>query len=348
MSELWEKALILANATLKDAMEAINGVPFHAVLVVDNERRLLGTVTDGDIRRSLLAGHLLNDQVSAIMNKKPVYVSEGTPPEQIVALLKGKSILQVPILDSEMKVMGLEYLEGLLTKKIHPNTVFLMAGGKGTRLKNLTMQTPKPLLKIGEKPILENILNSFLSQGFRKFVISLGYLGDKIRSYFGDGTKWGCEIDYTYETKPLGTAGALSLIKETPQDPIIVMNGDILTQVDFSSLLHFHKQEKACGTMCVREEEFTFPYGVVEITKTEISSISEKPQLKHFVNSGIYVLNPECFPLIPKDRFFNMTSLFSELVNHKLKAMPYILHEYWIDIGRPEEFNRAIKDFTQD
>jgi len=220
-----------------------------------------------------------------------------------------------------------------------------MAGGLGSRLRPLTEQTPKPMLMVGDKPILETLIKRFREQGFTRFVISLNYLGDQIRAHFGNGQDRGVEISYIEEKEPLGTAGALSMLPVKPKEPFLVMNGDILTLMNFESLLEFHHRNRSVATMCIREFGMEVPYGVVRLNKDNIVSIEEKPVQQFYVNAGIYVLNPETLDLVPKGTRVDMTSLFEKLVETGHPTLSYPIREYWMDIGKMEDYQRACTEY---
>lgn len=343
----WKKSLIAPEMPIRDAIRELDIHGLQIALVADEAGRLLGTLTDGDIRRAILKNISLTSPVSDVMNSRPV---TATPSESVNvkrAKMKKKRIYRLPIVDDAGVILGLEAFDEESVPPTRPNWVVLMAGGTGTRLLPLTEQTPKPLLKIGEKPILETILESFVSLGYQNFYISVNYRAEMLEGHFKDGSEWGVKIEYLREGRSLGTAGCLSLLPEKPDQPLIVMNGDILTKVNFEQLLDFHRSERASVTMCVRKYEFQVPYGVIETSGRGITSISEKPTESFFVNAGIYVLNPEVLELIPKDTRFDMTSLFETCMAKKLKASAFPIREYWLDIGRHEDFRRASGEFDQ-
>jgi len=343
-----EKLLISQETPLIKALETIDRGAFQIALVVDEHRRLLGTVTDGDVRRAILRGVSLDVPVSAVMNRQPKTFRQDMDRETMLTLMQYLNLRQFPVVDDENRVIGLVRLEDLLQQRSCDNWVVLMAGGLGTRLGELTRDCPKPLLKVGSKPILEVILENFIASGFHQFYISVNYKADMILDYFGDGARWGVEIRYLHESKRLGTAGALSLIREIPKEPLIVMNGDLLTKVNFRQLIDFHIETGAAATMCVREYEFQVPYGVVKVDSHRFVGIEEKPVHKFFINGGIYVLNPEVLRLIPQDTYYDMPNLFDELVRNHLDASVYPVHEYWIDIGRKDDFERANVDVYEE
>lgn len=254
-------------------------------------------------------------------------------------------ILHLPIVDSHQRLVGLHVLSELLDNIKYDNWVVLMAGGEGRRLHPVTRDTPKPLLPVGGRPILETILSAFMEHGFHKFFISVNYLGEQIRDYFGDGRKWGAEIAYLQEGEKRGTAGCLSLLPEIPDKPIFVMNGDLLTKVNFKSLLDYHNDNSSLATMCVREYSMEVPFGVVEIEDSRIVGLEEKPVSSFFINAGIYMLDPECLKMVPQSGSFDMTALFARLIEAKERVNSFPIHEYWMDIGRLADLERAHSDF---
>jgi len=341
----WKKVLVSPDATLRETIQVIDSAALKIALVVDDAKHLLGTVTDGDIRRGILKGCSLEDRAQHVMNAHPTVAHQNEGREKVLALMRHKQINQIPIVDHAGSVVGLEVLETILEPPRRENWVVLMAGGLGVRLKPLTDEIPKPLLKVGGKPILETILENFLEYGFNRFYISVNYKGELIEQYFGDGSRWGVKISYLREKEKLGTAGALSLLPEKPVMPTLVMNGDVLTKVNFQQLLDFHIEHKSRATMCVREYDFQVPYGVVKIDEHRIYSIEEKPVQRFFVNAGIYVLEPESLQMISKDTYFDMPTLFEQLVANKEETAVFPIREYWLDIGRMDDFQRAENEF---
>lgn len=343
----WKKCLIFASASILEAIKIIDDTAMQIVVVVNQRNMLLGTVTDGDIRRAILQGFSLEATVGKIMNSTPVVANEKQATHSILAKMKAKSVQQVPIVNDEGIIVGLEVLKELICSNTKPNSVVLMVGGLGTRLSPLTNDCPKPLLKIGSKPILETILENFIEYGFEKFYLAVNYKAEMIEKYFGDGSKMGVEIHYLHEKKRMGTAGALSLLSEKPQEPIIVMNGDLLTKINFQQLLDFHSNHNSKATMCVREYNYQIPYGVIEIDKGKITQIEEKPVTSVFVNAGIYVLEPEVLEMIPKDIFFDMPDLFKEVINKEKTTAAFPIREYWLDIGHMNDFEKAQDEFWE-
>lgn len=341
-----DKIEISPEATVLMAIDVISRGGIQIALVVDSSRRLLGTVTDGDIRRAILRGEPLSQAVSRIMNSKPATGRPDEPKKALIERMKSRFLRQLPLLDANGKVVGIEIFDHLVSPTPQKNWVVLMAGGEGTRLQPLTQETPKPLLPIGSKPLLETIITNFQEQGFPRFYVAVNYKADMITDYFGNGEKWGIHIEYLRERQKLGTAGALTLIQETPSEPIIVMNGDLLTKVNFQQLLDFHRAHEARATCCVRTYDFEVPYGVVALDKENIVGIDEKPRQQFFVSAGIYVLDPSVLALLPKDQSFDMPQLLRAIIDRKEPVAAYPIREYWLDIGRMDDFQRANLEFT--
>lgn len=338
----WKKTLLAVNAVLGKAIEVLGRGAMRIVLVVDEENRLLGTITDGDIRRALLEHGNMNTPVVEIMNKSPLVASIHDDREQVLANMRSKDILQIPLVDSESILVGLETFQSLTQKPHYDNPIFLMAGGFGKRLRPLTLDTPKPLLKVGSKPILETILEQFVESGFHNFFISTHYKAEMLKDHFGSGEKWKVSIRYVYEDEPRGTAGALGLLPEDlPDLPIIVMNGDLLTKVNFEHLLQFHKESTGVATMCVREYDFQVPYGVVKADGHRIASIVEKPVHKFFVNAGIYVLDLDLVRSVDGNVSLDMPNLLERYIKNGDDVSMFPIHEYWLDIGNMPDYQRA-------
>jgi dTDP-glucose pyrophosphorylase len=343
----WTEISVSANTSIIDSLQIIDRGALQIALVVDKNHKLQGVITDGDIRRGILRGISLESPVKLVMQTSPTTAHINDSKDLILAKMNHKKLRHIPLLDDQGRVIKVELLDELHTTSKKTNWVVLMAGGLGTRLSPMTDDCPKPLLRVGTKPILETILENFIEHGFSHFYISVNYRAEMIRDYFGDGSKWGVEIRYIYETARLGTAGALSLLDGKPDDSIIVMNGDLLTKVNFMQLLDFHYQTGSKATMCVREYEYQVPYGVVEVDHHRLLNIVEKPKQQFFVNGGIYVLQPEVLELIPKNKFFDMPSLFEILLSMGLETSAFPIREYWIDIGRADDFHRANEEFQE-
>ncbi|ANU37724.1 nucleotidyltransferase family protein [Vibrio scophthalmi] len=345
MSHSWKNVLIKPTSTLRDALEIINNEALRVALVIDENVQLQGVVTDGDIRRGLLNNLSLASEITQVMNTSPLTADASTSRDDLIAVMESNDILSIPLLESG-KVVGLETLHGMLSKPVYQNPVFLMAGGFGTRLRPLTDSCPKPMLKIGNKPILETVIRSFIKAGFVNFYISTHYMPEQIEQHFGDGSELGVNITYVYEESPLGTGGALGLLpKNLPQDlPLIMMNGDVLTKVDFQRLLDFHLENQADATMCVREYDYQIPYGVINGEGNKITGMVEKPIQRFFVNAGIYVVSPRVIQSVPENHHIDMPTLLEEHMVERDNILMFPIHEYWLDIGRMDDFNRAQAD----
>ena len=343
----WKESVVLPTASVRDVMQVMDKSALQIAFVVDEGKRLLGAVTDGDVRRSILRGGDLSQSVTAIMSVHPIAALQGTDRAALLRLMKAKTIRQIPLVDEENHLVGLAQMEELLYRSKRDNAVVLMAGGLGTRLRPLTDKIPKPLLKVGAKPILETILESFLDGGFHRFYFAVNYKSRMIEDYFGDGSRFGAEIEYLHENKRMGTAGALYFLPEIPKEPILVMNGDLLTKVDFGELLDYHIEQAAIATMAVREYNYQVPYGVIDFDGEQITGIREKPSYSFFVNAGIYVLNPEAVARVDKEEFFDMPQLFDELIASGKKTTVFPVREYWLDIGRMDDFQRAQEEYGE-
>ena len=344
-----KEILISKDKTIIETVENIDKGSIGIALVVDCNNKLLGTVTDGDIRRGILRGLGMQEKASSIMNTEPLTITAQQERSMVQKLMKQKGVDSIPILDPNGVVIGIETRDEYIgAKSTLTNKVVLMAGGLGSRLHPLTQLTPKPLLEVGVKPLLANIIENFKRFGFKDFYISINYRGDMIRDYFNDGSDLGVNINYIEEEDKLGTAGSLSLLpSNVTSEPLIVMNGDILTSVNFQQLLAFHTFHSAKATMCVREFNVQVPYGVVETEGHNLVSIKEKPSYPFFVNAGIYVINPELLSLIPHNSYFDMPSLFNKLMRRDKEAVSaFPLREYWVDIGHKDDLIRARSEFS--
>ena len=344
MSNL-QKYLVNIKSSALDAIKSIteNGTQF--AIVVDDSMKLMGVITDGDIRQGILKGIDTKGPVNNIMNSNPKHLVKGYSQSELIKLLAKHQINHLPITDGEKRVLDIYVSNEFPKLKERLNPVVIMAGGLGSRLGDLTSNTPKPLLKIGDKPILEIILENFIEYGFNNFYISVNYMSDQIESYFKNGTDWGVNISYIRETVKLGTAGSLSLMDFDSQLPIVIMNGDLLTKVNFAEFLESHNSANAEATMCVRKYEFQVPYGVIQTDGKTIAEIIEKPVHSFFVNAGIYVLNPSLLKYIEKNQYMDMTTLFEKAKSDTKKLSVFPIHEYWLDIGRIEDFEKAQLDF---
>jgi len=344
MSYKWENTLVSPELKIEDVLSIIDKEALQLALVVDNNRTLLGIITDGDIRRALIQKKSLDTPLVEIMNNSPTVAEFGATKKELQALMERKKLLAIPLIKSG-KIVGLETLHHLLHKPKYENPIFIMAGGFGTRLKPLTDNCPKPLLKVGDKPILETVLLQFIRSGFYKFYISTHYLPEMIQEHFGDGSRWNVSIEYVYEDSPLGTGGALGLLPDSlPDLPLIMINGDVLTNLDFSKLLSFHNNNIGDATMCVREYEYQVPYGVVEHEGPIVKSMVEKPMYRFLVNAGIYIIAPVIIKSVAENTIIDMPTLLENNIAEGKTVLNFPIHDYWLDIGRIDDFNRAQVD----
>ena len=332
--------LVSENDSIQDILQHINHANMEIVLVVNPKGVLIGTITDGDIRRGILAGIHLDQPVSLIMNRTPAAVPLGTAYADMLQIMRLRSIRHLPVIDNEQRPIRLERLENLVDQLTGPEAV-VMAGGLGSRLRPLTQDTPKPLLSVAGRPILDRILEGLRTSGIEDVVLSLNYLGDRIRKHVGNGERHQLNVAYLSEKQRLGTAGALSLLRPRPRKPFVVMNGDLLTNMNFSRLLDFQKQCDHMLVMCVRRHQTQVPYGVVKICDGSVTALREKPVIEHFINAGIYVLKPSCIDLIPREKFFDMTDLVGAIVASGGRVGAFPIYEYWRDIGNPNDLATA-------
>lgn len=343
-----QKVTISIKKSIKDALEIFGSHDGLRLLIVNDENnKLVGIITDPDIRRGLLRGLRLEDNISSIINSSPIIAHTGTTREELLHLASQHNIHEIPLKNDEGKIVEIVSVANLIKPTLYPNQVIIMAGGLGTRLRPLTDTLPKPMLKVGSKPILQIILERFKQQGFKNITLCVNYKSHIIEGYFGNGSKFGLNISYVKEEKRMGTAGALGLVSNL-NDDFIVMNGDILTDIDFTKMLHFHRQNKSDSTMGIREYSTQIPYGVVNTNGVKITSIEEKPSFSFNVSAGIYILNPKVLQLIPKDEFFDMPALFeASLTKKDYNTLSYLIEDYWIDIGRKEEYDRANSEIEE-
>ncbi|MGD2119552.1 MAG: nucleotidyltransferase family protein [Chromatiales bacterium] len=344
----WQDISVTPDTAMTDVMQVIDRGAIQIALVMDPDQcHLLGTVTDGDLRRALLNGKGMDTPAIEFMNANPTtgLLEEGRSSWQ--RTMQRHTLKHLPLLNANGCVVDLARYE-LPSEPERANPVVLMAGGLGTRLRPLTNDLPKPLIQVGSKPVLETIVENFAEQGFRDIYLCINYKGDMIREYFGDGSQWEVNIQYLTEKQRLGTAGALSLLPQRPQQPLIVMNGDLLTKVDFVRLLDFHKRQNFTATMTMREYRHQVPYGVMQTDENyQIIQLEEKPIERYQVSAGIYVLNPETLERIPQHEYFDMPTLYQQLIDAGLSVGSFPLRDYWIDIGRLEDLEQAHADFAE-
>jgi dTDP-glucose pyrophosphorylase/CBS domain-containing protein len=344
---------ISPNQSIRIAMICIDRGSCGIALVVDQERHLLGTITDGDVRRAVLAGTSIEQPVSLLLEgkistqyPKPVTAFPKTDRKTLIALMQEHVLRQIPILDNDGRIVDLVMMDDLIPTQDLPLQAVIMAGGLGTRLRPLTQDVPKPMLPVGGKPLMERLIEQLRQVGIRRVNVTTHYKSEKISEHFGDGSSYGVELNYVNEDKPLGTGGALGLI-DAPKGPLLVINGDILTSVDFRAMLAYHKEQQAVMTIAVRQYEIKVPYGVIECKGPRVSALKEKPQMLFLVNAGVYLLEPKVYEFIPNGEHFNMTDLIQWLLNsdHTIASFPII--EYWLDIGQLADYEQAQDDMKQ-
>lgn len=337
----WQLAILRQSATLQDAISNLDTVAIQIVLVCDKNNVLIGTLSDGDIRRGLLKGLGLESSIESIIHRNPLVVPVTLTRDLVRQLMSANKVRQIPIVDEANRVVGLHLWDQLAEKVERPNIMVIMAGGKGVRLRPYTENCPKPMLEIAGKPMLEHIIQRAKSEGFERFVLSIHYLGHMIESHFGDGAKFGVQISYLREDSPLGTAGALSLLGESPQLPLVVTNGDVMTDIRYGELLDFHDHHSAEATMAVRLHEWQHPFGVVQMHGIEITGFEEKPISRSHINAGVYVLSPSALKHLSPGEPCDMPTLFERLQINDLKTIAYPMHEPWLDVGRPVDLQKA-------
>lgn len=333
------------TSTIRDAMRSLDKGSLRICLLVNESNQLLGTVTDGDIRRALLRNAHMEDLVVQIMNTRPITAEQASSREQRLKLLNQHDLTAIPIINKQGQVMGLDTLHQAMAPDQYNNPVFIMAGGFGTRLQPLTDHCPKPMLRVGDKPMLEHLIDQFINLGFSNFYISTHYLPEIIQNHFGDGSKWKVNIQYVYENQPLGTGGALGLLpKDLPKIPLIMMNGDVLTKLNYANLLEHHIKNKFDATVCVREDEHRVPFGVIETENQLIVNVVEKPTYRYKINTGIYILNPEIVQSVQAGHRIDLPTLLEEHRTVGKRIGTYTSYDYWLDIGQMKDYQKAQRD----
>lgn len=322
-------------------MEAIDRGSVEIALVVDSERRLLGTLTDGDLRRALLRGLSLDDQAGSAMNTTFVAVRPDTGRAEVLDLMRARTLQQIPVIDSERRLIGLHVMREVIGAVARPNWALVMAGGRGERLRPITDSLPKPMIKVAGRPILERLVLHLIGFGIRQVFLSVNYKSEMIEEHFGDGSALGCQVSYLKEETALGTGGALSLLPDGCEHPLVVLNGDLLTQVDIGAMLAFHSNGAFKATVAVHDYVHTVPYGVVECDGQSITALREKPMHSWLANAGIYVVQPELIGRVPKQTYFAMPSLIEECFERREPVGAFRIESEWADVGRVQELRRA-------
>ena len=335
------------SVSITEAIAVLDRTGTGIVLVVDKQRRLIGTVTDGDVRRAILQGVSLDGNVALLFEnraKEAVVAHPSTPTAERLQLMQERSIRHLPILSKAGRVVELVLLSELSDQQRSSVSAIVFAGGYGTRLRPLTETLPKPMLPIGGRPLLERIVQSLAASGIRDVRITTCFMAEKIRDHFGDGSRLGVQIRYIDEERPLGTAGALGTI-DRPKITTLAVNGDILTDLNFQTVVDFHSDHEADMTVAVRKYEFQVEYGVVESDGIETTGLVEKPSFQFFINAGIYVLEPAVFDYVPRGTRFDMPDLIKSLIADKRRVISFPIREYWLDIGRHDDYAQANDDF---
>ena len=340
----WKPSRLSPQDSLLATMEVINRTSYGIALVVDDRNRLLGTVVDGDVRRAVLRGLSLQNPVEGAMRKIPVTAEPDQPPEVYLSVMLSHKVQQLPIIGKTGEVIGLVMLQDLHSELVGELKAVIMAGGLGTRLRPLTDAMPKPMLPVGNQPIMEHVVKRLRESGIREVVVSTHYKGEMIQNHFGDGSSLGVDIRYVNEEQRFGTIGGLRLMREHLKEPFLVINGDILTTLDFSAMRAFHTQHRADMTVAVRKHNLCVPYGVVQVQGESVVALEEKPTVPLFINAGVYLINPEVIELIPEKRSFDATELIAALIQEKRRVAAFPVIEYWMDVGQPLDYEQANAD----
>lgn len=342
-----EVLCITPECSIWRAVEAIDQGGCKTAFVLNTEKKLVGLIADPDIRRALLENQSFEAPVSSIMNRTPLSLADGTSKDKALRFIQYHKRDAVPVLDKAGTLVDVLTLSETLSSPLLDNEVVLMAGGMGKRLLPLTEHQPKPMVEIASKPILEHLIDSLASQGFKNFALSINYMGEAIKDFFGNGEKWGINIRYIEEQSPLGTAGALSIMSPINDKPIIVMNGDVLTKVDFQSLLLHHHKKKCSATVCVSQQEIQIPYGVIEHENMQFKEIVEKPVWNYFVNAGVYVFSTETLKLMHKGVSIDMPDFINTIKDNLGNITIFPLHEYWLDVGTHRTLEKARVEYPE-
>ena len=340
-SPRWKSTVVNPGATFQEAINSLEYSGLQIVLLVSGDSKLIGTLTDGDIRRAFLKGLTLDSSVDSVVNRNPLVVPPEIGRDLVFHLMKANKVHQLPVVDREGSVIGLHVWDAVISPTALPNPMVIMAGGRGTRLRPHTENCPKPMLEIGGKPMLEHIIERAQADGFSHFIIALHYLGHMIEEHFSDGSKFGAKIEYLREESPLGTAGSLSLLKSRPRIPFIVTNGDVMTDIRYSDMLEFHTSHQAVATMAVRQYELQNQFGVVKLRGIEIDGFEEKPIYRSHINAGIYVLSAEVLDALSAGEHCDMPVLFDRVRERGHRTIVFPMHEPWLDVGHPNDLKLA-------
>lgn len=339
-----EKYCISPESSLLECMNVIDNSAAGIALAINEDFTLIGTISDGDIRRALINGFSLKSAISPHINRKCFTVSPTVSRSDVLDVMQARRFEQVPIVDAKKKVLGLHVLHDIIGNYDRPNWAVIMAGGRGSRLRPLTDQIPKPMLQVAGRPILERIILHFRSYGIKKIFLAVNYLSHMIEDHFEDGARYGCTIEYLREDEPLGSGGALSLLPEKSKHPILVMNGDLIVNIDFAELIDFHTKNDLYATMGVHNYTHEVPFGCAEIENGRLIRLAEKPILQKTINAGIYILSPKAVASIPKNSFFPITHLFDDAIKNSFDCGAYVIKNEWLDVGRPQQLKQARGD----
>lgn len=336
-----EQYCINPDASLLECMQVIQINGAGIALAVNSDFQLVGTVSDGDIRKALIQGDSLKSPILPHINRSCFSVTSSVQRAEVLDIMHARRFEQVPIVDENDKLVGLHLLHDMLGNAYRPNWALVMAGGKGTRLLPVTERVPKPMIKVAGRPILERIILCLVSNGFKKIFISVNHLSEVIEDHFKDGSGYGVEIEYVRETQPLGSGGAISLLPGKPEHPVLVMNGDLVADVNYGEMIEHHTKNGYFATMGVYSYLHQVPYGCVEVSKGRLERLEEKPIIQKMVNAGIYVLSPKAIEAVPRDISFPITDLFEKALVKNLDCGTYFIEKEWIDIGTPDQLRRA-------
>lgn len=341
MADPFEAIVVSCGSTIRAAMEAINANARELVLIRDDSGRIVGLITDGDIRRGLLRGLTLASPAAEVMTRDFVSVAPGLDRAAVLDLMKARTIRHVPVLDADRRLVAIHFLRDLIGGAARPNIAVVMAGGKGTRLRPFTENLPKPMVEVAGRPILERVVLHLVGHGVRRIYLAVNFMAETIKRHFGDGSAFGCDIEYLHETKPLGTGGALSLLPRPVEHPVLVLNGDQIIHINIAAMLDHHGANGCVATIGAGPHQVQIPYGLISQCDGMLLGIEEKPSMSYLVNRGIYVLNPSVLEHIPSDQEFPITNLFELLLERKKHVGVFYFDDEWIDVGRPEDLRRA-------
>ena len=336
-----ERYCLGRHGTIRHALEVIDRMGIGMAVVVDEDRRVLGVVSDGDVRRALLAGHRLEDPIEPHIRKDFLRVRPESTRAEVLDLMRARVIHQVPVINEHGHMVGIHTLQRILGATERPNWAVIMAGGQGMRLRPITERIPKPMIPVAGRPILERLVLHLVGHGVQRVFLAVNYKADMIESHFGDGADFGCRIEYLRESAPMGSGGAVALLPSPPEHAVVVLNGDLVTQVDIASMVEEHEQSACYATMGVRPFEQRLPFGCVETDDGGfIRAVEEKPSFQRLVNAGVYVLSPRAVADVPA-RFFPITDLFTAALEKAERCGTYLIESDWIDVGRHDQLDEA-------